>query len=119
MSHIRRGRRDEGPNEGGKRASLPLAALGEPHILRTTLEAISVTFTGPSAGANTVRRKRAVLHHLLEHAVEQKVFDSNPLDGIKWTAPKAVTVVDPRTVVNPAEKADHAARHTGVRCCGR
>jgi integrase len=86
-----------------ERASLPLSALGEAHVLRTALEAISVTFAGAPAGANTVRRKRAILHHLLEHAVEQKVFSSNPLDGIKWTAPKAVTVVDPRTVVNPAQ----------------
>ncbi|GAA1738430.1 tyrosine-type recombinase/integrase [Nonomuraea bangladeshensis] len=86
-----------------ERASLPLAALGQPHILRTALEAISVTFAGAPAGANTVRRKRAVLRHLLEHAVEQKVFDSNPMDGIKWTAPKAVTVIDPRTVINPAQ----------------
>ncbi|MFG6195122.1 tyrosine-type recombinase/integrase [Nonomuraea sp. JJY05] len=86
-----------------ERASLPLAALGEAHILRTALDAISVTFAGAPAGANTVRRKRAILHHLLEHAVEQKVFSSNPLDEIKWTAPKAVTVIDPRTVVNPTQ----------------
>ncbi|MFI7618259.1 tyrosine-type recombinase/integrase [Nonomuraea terrae] len=86
-----------------ERASLPLAALGEARILRTALDAISVTFSGAAAGANTVRRKRAVLHHLLEHAVEQKVFSSNPLDEIKWTVPKAVTVIDPRTVVNPAQ----------------
>ncbi|WP_262380378.1 tyrosine-type recombinase/integrase [Nonomuraea sp. PA05] len=86
-----------------ERASLPLSALGEAHVLRTALAAISVTFAGAPAGANTVRRKRAVLHHLLEHAVEQKVFSNNPLDGIKWTVPKAVTAVDPRTVVNPAQ----------------
>ncbi|MEV0150370.1 MULTISPECIES: tyrosine-type recombinase/integrase [unclassified Nonomuraea] len=86
-----------------ERASLPLSALGEAHVIRTALDAISVTFTDAPAGANTVRRKRAILHHLLEHAVEQKVFSSNPLDGIKWTVPKAVTVVDPRTVVNPAQ----------------
>ncbi|MFI7708621.1 tyrosine-type recombinase/integrase [Nonomuraea sp. NPDC049480] len=86
-----------------ERASLPLSALGEAHILRTALDAISVTFTGAPAGANTVRRKRSILHHLLEHAVEQKVFSDNPLDEIKWTAPKAATVVDPRTVVNPAQ----------------
>ncbi|MGP4097168.1 tyrosine-type recombinase/integrase [Nonomuraea sp. KM90] len=86
-----------------ERASLPLVALGEAHVLRTALSSISVTFAGTPAGANTVRRKRAVLHHLLEHAVEQKVFSSNPLDEIKWTVPKAVTAVDPRTVVNPAQ----------------
>ncbi|SDK34146.1 Phage integrase family protein [Nonomuraea maritima] len=86
-----------------ERASLPLSALGEAHVLRTALDAISVTFAGTPAGANTVRRKRALLHHLLEHAVEQKLFGSNPLDEIKWTVPKAVTVIDPRTVVNPAQ----------------
>ncbi|MEV4109286.1 tyrosine-type recombinase/integrase [Nonomuraea sp. NPDC049695] len=86
-----------------ERTSLPLSALGEAHVLRMALDAISVTFAGMPAGAHTVRRKRAVLHHLLEHAVEQKVFSSNPLDEIKWTVPKAVTVVDPRTVVNPVQ----------------
>ncbi|MFI7425241.1 tyrosine-type recombinase/integrase [Nonomuraea sp. NPDC049684] len=86
-----------------QRASLPLSALGEAHVLRTALDAISVTFADTPAGANTVRRKRAILHHLLEHAVEQKVFNTNPLDEIKWTAPRAVTVIDPRTVVNPAQ----------------
>ncbi|SEK30999.1 tyrosine-type recombinase/integrase [Nonomuraea pusilla] len=86
-----------------EKASLSLASLGEARILRGTLDAIAVTFAGSPAGANTVRRKRAVLHHLLEHAVELKVFPSNPLDEIKWTAPKAVTVVDPRTVVSPAQ----------------
>ncbi|MET7338960.1 tyrosine-type recombinase/integrase [Nonomuraea sp. NPDC005650] len=86
-----------------ERASIPMSSLREANILRTALDAISVTFAGVPAGANSVRRKRAVLHHLLEHAVEQKVFRSNPLDEIKWTAPKAVTVIDPRTVVNPAQ----------------
>lgn len=86
-----------------ERASLPLSALGEAHVLRAALDAISVTFAGAPAGANTVRRKRAILHHLLEHAVEHKVFSSNPLDEIKWTPPKAVTIIDPRTVVNPAQ----------------
>ncbi|GAA4534790.1 tyrosine-type recombinase/integrase [Nonomuraea ferruginea] len=86
-----------------ERASLPLSTLGEADVLRTALDAISVTFADTPAGANTVRRKRAVLHHLLEHAVEQKTFSGNPLDAIKWTAPKAVTVVDPRTVVNPTQ----------------
>ncbi|GAA4092269.1 tyrosine-type recombinase/integrase [Nonomuraea soli] len=84
-----------------QKASLPISKLGDAATIRMALDAISVTFAGKSAGANTVRRKRAVLHHLLELAVEQKVFSSNPLDGVKWSAPKAATTVDPRTVVNP------------------
>ncbi|MEV8636988.1 tyrosine-type recombinase/integrase [Streptosporangium sp. NPDC051023] len=86
-----------------EKASLPLSALGEARVLRTALDAISVTFADKEAGANTVRRKRAIFRHLLEQAVEQKVFTSNPLDEIKWAPPKAVTVVDPRTVVNPVQ----------------
>ncbi|MEU4724754.1 tyrosine-type recombinase/integrase [Nonomuraea dietziae] len=86
-----------------EKASLPISALGEAATLRLALDAIAVTFEGKTAGANTVRRKRAVLHHLLEQAAEQKLFTTNPLDEIKWTPPKAVTVVDPRTVVNPTQ----------------
>ncbi|MEV4066284.1 tyrosine-type recombinase/integrase [Nonomuraea dietziae] len=89
-----------------EKASLPLSALGEAATLRLALEAILVTLAGKAAGANTVRRKRAILHHLLEQAVEHKAFTSNPLDEIKWTPPKAVTVIDPRTVVNPSQARD-------------
>ncbi|GAA2370899.1 tyrosine-type recombinase/integrase [Nonomuraea africana] len=89
-----------------EKASLPLSALGEAATLRLALDAISVTLAGKAAGANTVRRKRAILHHLLEQAVEHKAFTSNPLDEIKWTPPKAVTVIDPRTVVNPSQARD-------------
>ncbi|GAA4597956.1 tyrosine-type recombinase/integrase [Planotetraspora phitsanulokensis] len=86
-----------------EKASLPMSDLREARLLRIALDAIAETFAGKEAGANTVRRKRAVFHHLLEQAVEQKLFVSNPLDEIKWTPPKAVTAVDPRTVVNPAQ----------------
>ncbi|GAA2782077.1 tyrosine-type recombinase/integrase [Nonomuraea dietziae] len=74
-----------------------------PGVRARALDAISVTFAGEEAAANTVRRKRAIFHHLLERAVEQKVFAFNPLGTIKWKPPKAVTAVDPRTVVNPTQ----------------
>ncbi|MET9244896.1 tyrosine-type recombinase/integrase [Nonomuraea sp. NPDC003709] len=86
-----------------ERTSLPLTALEEAQVLRKALDAISITFSGTPAAANTVRRKRAILHHLLEHAVEERLFNSNPLDKIKRRVPKPVALVDPRTVVNPAQ----------------
>ncbi|MFI9836325.1 tyrosine-type recombinase/integrase [Nonomuraea sp. NPDC051941] len=86
-----------------ERTSLPLTALQEAQVLRKALDAISITFSGTPAAANTVRRKRAILHHLLEHAVEEQLFHSNPLDKIKRRVPKLVTLVDPRTVVNPTQ----------------
>ncbi|MFG1828124.1 tyrosine-type recombinase/integrase [Microbispora bryophytorum] len=84
-------------------ASLPLADLQEAGVLRRGLDAISVTFAGKKAAANTVLRKREVLNHLLELAVEEKVLPSNPLREIKWTPPKSTEAVDPRTVVNPRQ----------------
>ncbi|GLW12022.1 hypothetical protein Misp01_71500 [Microtetraspora sp. NBRC 13810] len=74
-----------------EKASLPLVDLQEAHVVRGALDAVSSTFDGKEAAANTVRRKRAIFHHLLELAVEQKVFTANPLHEIKWKPPKAVT----------------------------
>ncbi|MGW0805550.1 tyrosine-type recombinase/integrase [Nonomuraea sp. NPDC002799] len=86
-----------------ERASLPLTDLAEAQVLRKALSAISTTFAGLPAAANTVKRKRAIFHHLLEYSVEEQIFGSNPLNRVNWTAPKTVTIVDPRTVVNPTQ----------------
>jgi integrase len=86
-----------------ERASLRLVDLQEPRVARAALDAITVTFDGNEAAANTVRRKREVLHSLLELAVEQKELPANPLHAIKWTPPKVAGGVDPRTVVNPEQ----------------
>ncbi|RBQ16938.1 site-specific integrase [Spongiactinospora rosea] len=85
-----------------EKASLPLADLANPRVTRSALDAISVTFTGKDAAANTVRRKREVLHHLLELAVEHKELPANPLHA-KWVPPKVAGAIDPRTVVNPEQ----------------
>jgi integrase len=104
-------------------ASLPLASLKEARVVRMGLDAISVTFKGQKAAANTVLRKREVLHHLLELAMEEdpKPFDTNPLHGVKWTPPDTADAVDPRTVVNPRQArgllaaAPRAGRTRGAR----
>jgi integrase len=51
----------------------------------------------------TIARKRAVLHQVLEHGVEQGVFESNPLDRIRWKPPKVADTFDPRSVINPQQ----------------
>ncbi|WP_169983531.1 tyrosine-type recombinase/integrase [Microbispora sp. H10836] len=84
-------------------ASLPLVDLMEPAVIRSALDAIALRFDGEPAAANTVRRKRAVLHHMMESAVELKKLPANPLHAVKWKPPKAAGAVDPRTVVNPAQ----------------
>ncbi|MEV4531585.1 tyrosine-type recombinase/integrase [Streptosporangium sp. NPDC049304] len=84
-------------------ASLSLVDLLEPAVIRSALDAIALRFDGEPAAANTVRRKRAVLHHMLESAVELKKLSANPLHAVKWKPPKTVGTVDPRTVVNPVQ----------------
>ncbi|MGW4662259.1 tyrosine-type recombinase/integrase [Streptosporangium sandarakinum] len=64
---------------------------------------MALTFDGMAASANSVRRKRSVLHHLIETAVELGELPSNPLNAIKWKPPKTTGAVDPRTVVNPVQ----------------
>jgi hypothetical protein len=51
-------------------ASLDLADLSETKTARLALDAIALRLDGKAASANTVRRKRAVLHAVLEYAVE-------------------------------------------------
>ncbi|WP_062440060.1 tyrosine-type recombinase/integrase [Herbidospora daliensis] len=84
-------------------ASLPLADLSEPAVIRLALDAIAITFKGKPAAATTVRRKRAILHHMMETAVERKDLPSNPLHAIKWKRPRASGELDPGVVVNPAQ----------------
>ncbi|GAA5771906.1 hypothetical protein Aros01_08448 [Streptosporangium roseum] len=84
-------------------ASLPLATPQEPRIVRTALDAVTLTFDDKVASANSVRWKRSVLHHLIETAVELRELPSNSLNTIKWKLPEATDAVDPRTVVNPAQ----------------
>ncbi|MFI6396365.1 tyrosine-type recombinase/integrase [Nonomuraea sp. NPDC050540] len=86
-----------------QRASLPVRSLWDATELRRALAALSVNLDGRPAAANTVKRRRAILHQLLEWAVEQQLFTFNPLDRIKWTPPRTNPAVDPRVVVNPAQ----------------
>ncbi len=91
-------------------ASLDLADLGEAKTVRLALDAIAPRLDGKAASANTVRRKRAVLHVVLEYAVELEELSANPLQRIKWKPPKTTETVDPRIVVNPRQ-AQTLSRH--------
>jgi hypothetical protein len=64
------------------------------------LERISRRQDGTAAAANTASRKRAVLNNLMQYAVETEALPVNPLRTIKWTRPRALKSIDPRSVVN-------------------
>lgn len=81
-------------------ASLPLIDLNEARHVLDALDALTVNLDGTKAGASTISRKRAVLHHMLEYAAEVKALPANPLHTVKWNPPKTTQTVDPRVVVN-------------------
>jgi hypothetical protein len=70
-----------------QQASLPVGCLSEPAVLRTALEALTFLLDGSRTAANTIIRKRAVLHGALGYAVEAGLLPDNPLDAITWQVP--------------------------------
>jgi integrase len=88
-------------------ATLPVADLGRPGTgaarCRTILDRISRKQDGTAAAANTANRKRAVLNNLMRYAVETGALPANPLKAVKWTRPRTLKNVDPRTVVNSTQ----------------
>jgi integrase len=102
-------------------ASLALTDLNDAPAVRLALDALALRLDGQAASPNTVRRKRAVLHHVLEYAVELEELASNPLHKINWKPPKTTETVDPRVVINPrqAEELLTAVTYVGKRGRGR
>ncbi len=86
-----------------QQASLPIGCLSESAVLRTALEALTFRLDGSRAAANTIIRKRVVLHGALSYAVEGGLLPDNPLDTITWQIPRSSAALDPVIVANPAE----------------
>ncbi|WP_051451357.1 tyrosine-type recombinase/integrase [Actinospica robiniae] len=83
--------------------SVSVGALTDAATVRRALEAISSKLDGSPAAATTANRKRMVFHQALEYAVERCHLEANPLDRVKWKAPKTSDSVDRRSVVNPTQ----------------
>ena len=86
-----------------ERASLPVGQLSDPRIIRAALDGLCVRLDGSPAAANTITRKRAVLHGTLGYAVELGLRAANPADRVQWRAPTAAVAVNPSTVASPAQ----------------
>lgn len=88
-----------------QRHSWPLSHIARPVITRQALNAIASKLDGTRAAGRTASVKRANLVGALGYAVEIGLLDSNPVQKIKWKAPKATGGVDRRSVVNPEQAA--------------
>lgn len=85
--------------------SIPVAKAADPVQLRNTLNLASTRLDGQPAARATVARKRAVLYGVMQHAVELGELTSNPLDSLRWQAPRVNERIDRRVVVNPTQAA--------------
>ncbi|HET9080869.1 MAG TPA: thiopeptide-type bacteriocin biosynthesis protein [Trebonia sp.] len=86
-----------------KQASLPVGCLSEPAVLRTALEALTFRLDGSRAAANTIIRKRVVLHGALGYAAEAGLLPDNPLDSFAWHVPQSSAALDPAVVASPEQ----------------
>jgi len=68
--------------------------------VHAALNALAQRADGAPAAANTIARKRAVLYAALGYAVDLGRLEFNPLDRVKWKAPKVAEAVDRRAVVD-------------------
>jgi integrase len=82
-------------------ASLPVGCLSDPAVLRTALEALTFRLDGSQAAANTIIRKRVVLHGALGYAAQSGLLPDNPLDSTNWRVPKSSAALDPAVVASP------------------
>jgi integrase len=86
-----------------QQASLPVGCLSDPAVLRTALEALTFRLDGSRAAANTVIRKRVVLHGALGYAAEAGLLPDNPLDSFAWRVPQSSAAIDPAVVASPEQ----------------
>ena len=89
--------------EWAQQASLPVGSLSEQAVLCAALEALTILLDGSRAAANTIIRKRAVLHGVLGYAAEAGLLPDNPLDTIGWQVPRSSAALDPVIVASPVQ----------------
>jgi len=86
-----------------ERNSLPVSCLSDPQVIRAALDGLCVRLDDSPAAANTITRKRAVLHNALGYAVELGLLPANPVGKVQWRVPKAAAAVSPQAVASPAQ----------------
>jgi len=93
-----------------QQASLSIDSVSEPAVLRAALEALTFRPDGSRAAANTIIRKRAVLHGALGYAAKAGLLPDNPLDSISWQVPQSAAALNPAVVASPAQVSALLAR---------
>lgn len=87
--------------------ALPLELFNDvslrPALIRAALDACATKLDGTPAASATMRRRRAVLHNFLGHAVEVGHLVVNPVGVVQWKVAKVADEVDRRVVLSPSQ----------------
>lgn len=83
--------------------SRPVADLADLEVSAELLRGLGKNLDGKAASALSIRTRRGVLFHALQHAVVLGELGSNPLALVKVGRAQLAVEVDPRVVVNPAQ----------------
>ncbi|MEV0065409.1 integrase [Amycolatopsis sp. NPDC050768] len=87
-----------------RRAVRPAADFAKPSVLRMVLDGFARNVNGSVSAEDTVRLRRVALRDLLDFGVEEKVFDTNPMDEVKVKKRNyEVAAVEPGVVANPIQ----------------
>ncbi len=86
-----------------ERSTRTVDELAQPPVARGVLDALSRNADGSVSAPATIQRQRGVLVNLAEYAVERRLLARNPITALSWRAPRTVTAVDRRVVVNPTQ----------------
>jgi integrase len=81
--------------------TVELSAFEDAELTRNTLDRLALRQDGKPVAASTIARRKATFHGALQYAAELKLLPANPLDAIKWKAPKHDDQIDRRVVANP------------------
>lgn len=83
--------------------SRPVGDLADLETSAGLLRGLGKNLDGTAASALSIRTRRGVLFHALQHAVVLGELSSNPLALVKAGKAQLAVEVDPRVVVNPAQ----------------
>jgi integrase len=83
--------------------SRPVSDLTDRETAAELLRGIGKNLNGAAAAAPSIRTRRGVLFHALQHAVVLEEVGRNPLTLVKAGKSQVAVEVDPRVVVNPAQ----------------
>ncbi|MGH3341370.1 MAG: tyrosine-type recombinase/integrase [Carbonactinosporaceae bacterium] len=86
-----------------ERNSQSVSYASNPDVARALLGAAITRLDGKPAARTVARQRRMILVNALSYAVERRLLVTNPVQNLKWSAPRPTREIERRRVVNPIQ----------------